>query len=139
MKKVVLFALLLATVAAAAASAQSHNEPRWSSTYRCDYQNYSGNASDPGYSTWHNPVYYNPGGTPLIRAQETFTTSYGTDTYNCSWAKPSTPGWGFSTTWEFTFNPSGPQCKKTVVSPGAYKIVFNECTDGHTRTCTLLY
>lgn len=140
MKKVVLFALLLTTVAASSAFAQVHIEPKWNATYYCDYQNYTGNASDPGYSTWHSPQYFSPGGTPLIRAKETFTTSYGTDTYKCSWAKPVTPPyWGSPTTWEFTFNPDGPQCKKTLVFPGAYKITFDECTDGHRRTCNLIY
>lgn len=139
MKKIVLSALLLAAVAASAQAVPPPIEPRWGATYSCDYQGYTGNASDPGYSVWHSPVYYNPGGTLLIRAKETFTTSYGTDTYNCSWAKPVTPYWGAPTTWEFTFNPSGPQCKKTVVHPGAYKIVFSDCTDGHTRTCNLVY
>ena len=75
------------------------------------------------------------GGT-LIRAQETFTTSYGGDTYKCSWAKPADQTNG-STIWEFTFNPYGPQCKRTIVYPGAYTITFNECTDGHSRTCYL--
>src|ERR671918_2016246 len=133
MKKVALIVLLFATVAA---SAHAINyEPRWGATYICYYDNYHGNASNPGYSVWHNPVYYNPG-TLLIRAQETFTTSYGTDTYNVSWAKP-VPQSNGSTLWEFTFNPYGPQCKKTFVYPGAYTITFNECTDGHSRTCYL--
>ncbi len=137
MKKVVLFALLLATVTAASAHA-AHHEPLWGATYFCDYTNYVGNASDPGYSTWHNPVRYFPGGTLLIRAQETFTTSYGTDTYNVAWAKPNTPFPMASkpTTWEFTFS-GGPQCKKTVVSADSTVITFNECTDNHGRFCFL--
>jgi hypothetical protein len=133
MKKVVLFALLLAAVAAASAHAVNY-EPRWGASYICYYDNYHGNASDPGYSTWHNPVYYLGG--DLIRAKETFTTGYGTDTYNCSWAKPVAQANG-STLWEFTFNPAGPQCKRTIVYPGAYTITFNDCTDGHSRTCYL--
>ena len=40
------------------------------------------------------------------------------------------------TTWEFTFA-GGPQCKKTVVSYDRTFITFNECTDGHSRTCYL--
>jgi hypothetical protein len=131
MKKVVLFALLLATAAAAAAHAVT--EPRWGATYLCYYDNYSGNASDPGYSTWHSRV---PLSSNLIASKETFTTSYGTDTYKAAWAKPVDQANG-STLWEFTFNPYGPQCKKTFVYPGAYTITFNECTDGHSRTCYL--
>lgn len=140
MKKVVLFALLLAATAAAA-SAQilpQPIEPRWGSAYQCDYQGYTGNATDLGISIWHTPVYYNPGGTLLIRAKETFSTSYGSDTYNVTWAKPNPQGWGYPTIWEFTFNPDGPQCKRTLVYPGAYTIVFSQCTDGHSRRCELL-
>lgn len=133
MKKVVLFALLLATVAAASAQAVDY-QPKWGIPYYCIYYNYSGPASNPGYSTWHNPVYYNPGGTLLIRAQETFTTSYGGDTFNVSWAKP-VPAANGGTDWEFTFNPSGPQCKKTNVNRYRSTIQFEDCTDGHTRTC----
>ena len=137
MKKVVLFALLLAAVTAASAHAIDH-EPLWGASYYCDYSNYSGNASDPGFSTWHTPVRYYPGGTLLIRAKETFTTSYGSDTYNVSWAKPVTPlpTQYKPTTWEFTFS-GGPQCKKTIVSADSTVITFNECTDGHSRICYL--
>ena len=132
MKKVVLFALLLATVAAASAHA-INNEPRWGATYICYYDNYTGNASDPGYSTWSSRVQLSP---TLITSKETFTTSYGTDTYKAAWAKPEPQANG-STLWEFTFNPYGPQCKRTIVYPGSYTITFNECTDGHSRVCYL--
>lgn len=138
MKKVVLFALLLATVAAASAQA-AHHEPIWGATYHCDYYNYFGNATDPGWSIWFNPVRYYPGGTLLIRAQERFQAPYGPgyDTYNVSWAKPETPPyWHAPTTWEFTFA-GGPQCKKTEVSYDRRFISFNDCTDGHSRTCSL--
>ncbi len=133
MKKVVLFALLLATVAAASAQA-AHHEPKWGVPYLCFYDNYYGNASDPGYSVWYNQV---PVNSNLIRALEDLDTSYGGDTYKCSWAKPNTPGLPAynPTTWEFTFNPSGPQCKNTTVSPNRSVIIFQDCTDGHTRTC----
>ena len=136
MKKIVLFALLLATVAAASAHA-ANLEPRWGARYYCYYDNYSGNASDPGFSTWKQPVRYNPDGNLLIRALEDLDTSYGGDTYKCSWAKPEPQANG-TTKWEFTFNPYGPQCKKTTVyPPNAYAITFEECTDGHSRTCYL--
>ncbi len=132
MKKVVLFALLLATVAAA--SAHAINEPQWGASYTCDYSNYSGNATDYGTSYWLETSRVWPGGTLLIRSNETFTTSYGTDTYKASWAKPE-PGPYGSTIWEFTFNPYGPQCKKTIVYSGSYYIDFQQCTDGHSRFC----
>ena len=134
MKKVVLFALLLATVAAASAQA-AHHEPKWNVPYRCNYDNYYGNATDGGRSTWYNRQPFLDG--TLLRCLENLDTSYGGDTYKCSWAKPSTP-WPpaiNSTTWEFTFNPYGPQCKKTTVSYDSNVIIFQQCTDGHSRTC----
>jgi hypothetical protein len=134
MKKVILFALLLAT-AAAAASAQ--NQPLWGYWYHCEYTNYSGNADNPGFSKWDKtlPDAY-PGGTLLIRGTETLTVPYGTgrDVYNAAWAKPQ-PGPYGSTIWEFTFNPYGPQCKRTIVYSGSYYIDFQQCTDGHSRFC----
>lgn len=136
MKKVVLFALLLAAVAAA--SAHAYNEPQWGALYTCDYSNYSGNAIDFGISFWQVTARYNPGGNPLIRSTETFQASYGWDTYKASWAiKPEngTTGPGGSTNWEFTFNPDGPQCKHTLVYPGGNYITFGQCTDGHSRVC----
>lgn len=133
MKKIVLCALLLATVAAA--SAHAIVEPQWGANYHCYYDNYSGNASDPGFSVWTQTARYGSGANLLIRCLESFDTSYGGDTYKCSWAKPVDQANG-TTVWEFTFNPYGPQCKKTTVyPPGAYAITFQECTDGHSRTC----
>jgi len=134
MKKIALFALLLATFSAV--SAHAIVEPRWGARYLCYYDNYTGSASDPGASTWVQTARYNSGANLLIRSLESFDTSYGGDTYKCSWAKPADQANG-STIWEFTFNPYGPQCKKTIVYPGAYTLSFAECTDGHSRVCYL--
>lgn len=137
MKKVVLIALLLAT---AAASAQAYHEPQWGALYICDYSNYSGSAIDFGISYWLVTARYNPGGYPLIRTTETFqaNTQSGWDTYKASWAiKPENGivGPGNSTIWEFTFNPDGPQCRRTLVYPGSNYITFGQCSDGHSRVC----
>jgi hypothetical protein len=129
MKKVVLFALLLAAVTAA--SAHAINLPMWNATYTCEYDNYSGPASDPGWSRWVNPI----GNPPLIYATEQFKVPYlsGQDNHRVAWAKPVHNYYYGFTTWEFTDSPV--QCKDTRVYPGAYYIVFQNCTDGHTRYC----
>ena len=128
MKKVVLFALLIA----AATSAFAHQEPQMWKIYSCSYDNYSGPAMNPGLSYWEK----RPGSsTELIYTFEHFKKTNGTwDAYKATWAKPVTDYYGF-TTWEFTFNPYGPQCKRTVISPGGYTISFSQCGDGHTRYC----
>jgi hypothetical protein len=140
MKKVVLFALLLA----AALSAQAITPPRTGSgnKYGCTYQSYSGpavQASDGGYSYWVLS------GTPdLLRGTEYFlaTWRYGeyVENYKAAWAKPVDiydPSYGPGTRWEFTFNPYGPQCKKADVFLNGLFIRFQDCTDGHSRTCWL--
>jgi len=139
MKRIVLFALLFAVTAAAA---QAHVEPIWGAPYTCYYSNYTGNATNGGTSVWVDTGRFYPGdGTQLlIRCLESFDTSYGGDTYKCSWAKPVTsrdPYFRLFTTWEFTFGPSGPQCKKTVVRYEGAQISFSNCTDGHSRICYL--
>lgn len=130
MKKVVLFALLIA----AATSAFAHQEPQMWKIYSCNYDNYSGPALDPGLSYWEK----RPGSwSEIIYTFEHFKLppagSNNWENYKATWAKPATDSYGF-TTWEFTFY-GGPQCKKTVVSPGGYTISFSQCTDGHTRWC----
>jgi hypothetical protein len=129
MKKIVLSALLLATVAA---SAHAITGPRFNVLYTCYYSdNYTGAAESPGWSFWQQRT----GSTStLIYTNETFKTSWGSDTYRATWAKPYDVGYPYYyTRWEFTFNPYGPQCKDTRVY-GAY-IEFRNCTDGHSRTC----
>lgn len=141
MKRIALFALLFAV---AAVSAHATVEPLWGTPYVCDYSNYSGNATNHGNSTWVQTSRTNPGGTLLIRGLESFATSYGGDTYKCSWAKPSPDYldpvfYTSATDWEFTFNPSGPQCKKATVTLYGHIIRFSNCTDGHFRTCRSLW
>lgn len=132
MKKVILSALLLATFAAV--SAQAVTGPKLGALYSCFYnQGYSGAAENPGWSFWQK----RPGGSAsLIYTNETFETSWGSDTYKATWAKPLDMGYPYYyTRWEFTFNPSGPQCTDTRVYGGGNYIEFLGCSDGHSRTC----
>lgn len=131
MKKIVLSALLLAL--GATASAHAHAAPQTGKIYACYYTNYSGAAQQTpaGLSWWEK----RPGsGTEIIYTYEHFKTTSNTwDAYKATWAKPVDIGYGH-TAWEFTFY-GGPQCKRTVVTPGGYTISFEQCTDGHTRWC----
>lgn len=135
MKKIVLFALLLATVTAA--SAHAINEPRWGYRYTCYFDNYSGPAEDPGTTIWTVRTRTGQGPSTIVWSYETFDVSYGTgtDTYKAAWAKPADQSNG-TTVWEHTLN-GGAQCKRTVVYPYGNYIFFEQCTDGHTRTCLL--
>jgi hypothetical protein len=130
MKKTVLLALLLATFAAAA---HAVTPPILGRTYACEYDHaYPGPAANPGLSTW---TLRTAGSPTLIFTYETFTLPSGsTDTYKATWAWKADLSYGASK-WEFTFNPSGPQCKSTIVYAGGGTITFDECTDGHSRYC----
>lgn len=130
MKKFALITLSL--MVAAATSAFAHAEPQMFKIYACDYTNYSGPALDPGYTWWER----RPGSsTQILYTFENFQlSSGGWDAYKANWAKPVTDSYGF-TIWEFTFY-GGPQCKRTVVSPGGFTISFEQCTDGHARFCS---
>ncbi|HEX7184191.1 MAG TPA: hypothetical protein VF756_20350 [Thermoanaerobaculia bacterium] len=132
MKKVVLFALLLATFAAV--SAQALSGPRFGVIYTCYYSdNYTGAAVSPGWSFWQKRA---GGSASLIYTTENFKTSWGSDGYLATWAKPYDVGYPYYyTRWEYTFNPYGPQCKDTRVYGGGTYIEFHNCTDGHSRTC----
>lgn len=131
MKKVVLLVLLCAVVSASAGHAIKL--PKWNVQYTCGYDNYSGPASDPGWSKWINPV----GNTSLLWATEVFKVPYlsGQDNHRVAWAKPvdyPIPYAGY-TRWEFTDGPV--QCKDTRVSWNTTEILFQGCTDGHYRIC----
>lgn len=129
MKKAILCAFLLATFTVAAAQAQEG--PRMGVIYKCSYSDYTGTASNPGWSFWQQ----RPGSTAnLVYTFETFKTSWGSDTYKANWANPVLVLPLFYTRWEFTFA-GGPQCKETRVWPGAAIIQFLDCSDGHTRVC----
>jgi opacity protein-like surface antigen len=136
MKSFALAAVLALAVAGTAHAV--HVRPIPGAAYLCDYYNYNGLANDPGYS-WFNVTLEQLGG-ELLRGIETFTVSYGpgTDQQKFSLAKPVDfyVGSGFyGTRWEFTVNPGGPQCKNTEVVAAGSVIYFNNCTDGHSRTC----
>lgn len=152
MKKIVLFALLLA--AAVSASAETfggtgapHYGPDRGRLYTCDYTNYSGSAVDGGRSWWELDVFYGADGRPMLRGTEHFeaTDRYGKpfwEGYKATWAAPRTfysSFYGDVTTWEYTFNPYGPQCKRVDVLFYGFKLIFGQCGDGHSRTCTRLY
>jgi hypothetical protein len=154
MKKVALAALLLAVVAMSASAETylgsngvSYSGPNRGALYSCDYVNYSGSAVDPGYSYWTLTVYQDAIGKPMPRGIEHFlaTDSSGQqywEGYKATWAAPVNkidPLTGTTyTQWEYTFNPAGPQCKKANVFFNAFKLTFNECGDGHSRTCWLV-
>lgn len=132
MKTMVTFGLLF--TAALAASAQSPSyEPKWGLNYHCYYSNYSGPATQPeGWANWVIRVRSNPS---LIWAIENFqaTNSFGHDNHAVAWAKPVTNG--YYTTWEFTDGTV--QCKSTTVSWDRNTINFQDCNDGHSRSCYL--
>ena len=134
MKRIALFALLLA---AAAVSAQAaHVAPLQSTTYKCWYTNPPLGSANPGFSSF-SFIYMNT--TEQKRGIEYYDATWGPDNRKMTFAKPvdKTSFYvGPYTTWEFTFNPSGPQCKQTDVLFGGNRIDFLDCTDGHQRTCT---
>ena len=138
MKKVVLFGMLFAALTGIA---YAYTEPIPNVDYWCDYVNAPYPSADPGDSWFAITRSLDPSGLPIWRGIETFTSVLGgTDQRKVTFAKPANqffPGLGWGTRWEFTINPSGPQCKFTDVVNNAYgqTIYFNNCTDGHSRTC----
>lgn len=143
MKKPFLFALLFAAIAGAA---HAYTEPIPNVAYWCDYVKPLSPAKDPGFSWFTLPRSYDPDGRPMFRGSETFTSVLGgTDGRKATFAKPVNMRFlnlGFDvkgTRWEFTIGPYGPQCKQTDVindPDGGQTIYFNDCTDGHSRTCS---
>jgi hypothetical protein len=139
MKKVVLFALLFAAVAVAA-QAQTL-APTANRYYFCDYTNPTMHEKDPGFST------FDVSGTSYIQGIEYFQAILNGREYwdnrKVTWAKPfdiwSADAQGNQifrgTRWEFTINPSGPQCTNTIVRPNG-AIQFSGCSDGHSQYCT---
>ena len=131
MKNVVLFVLLLA--AFATASAHAITSPRFGVIYTCDYSdNHTGDAEDPGWSFWQKRT---GSSATLIYTNETFKTSWGSDTYMSVWAKPYDVGYPYYfTRWEHTFR-YGTQCTDTRVWSGGNFIQFMGCSDGQSRSC----
>ena len=146
-KKIALSALLL--LAPLAGFAQSYIEPIARVDYTCHYTNPPAPSLTDGLSFFDVYRSWDPSGKPKLSGIEYFdATRPGvpiyTDNRKVTFAKPSDNyiwngiyGWG--TRWEFTINPSGPQCKSTDVFNNGQDIVFANCTDGHTRTCHRLY
>lgn len=131
MKKTILFSLLFASALTASAF-----EPKWGVPYNCSYSpNYSGPASNPGWSYWTIRVRSNPN---LIWAYETFKVGAGSDNHSVAWAKPVDQPASYPipayTSWEFT--DGSVQCKDTRVYQNRNVIDFYDCTDGHNRHCT---
>jgi hypothetical protein len=150
MKKVVLFALLAA--AAVSASAESFAGPGGpfygpdrGAVYQCDYSNYSGSAKNGGRSWWELTVFTAADGRPMLRGPEHFEAidRYGNgfwEGYKATWSAPRGVSHTYgSTTWDYTFNPYGPQCKSARVDYFGYLLTFSQCGDGHSRTCVRLY
>lgn len=150
MKKIALFALLLAVIAGTAGTAHAvtYYEPTPGADYTCDYTNPPPPTKDPGISTFDITRSLDPSGKPIWRGIEYFDALWGSMTYvdnrKVTFAKPqSPPVWSpyyhlYGTVWEFTINPYGPQCTKTTVYGDGKIIVFQQCSDGHTRTCEKL-
>jgi hypothetical protein len=134
MKKVVMFALLFAAVAAMSASAQTPPplQPLANHLYYCDYTNPSMGESDPGTSSF-SFIYTNT--TSLKQGIEYYDVPGRTENRKVTFAKPVNhyyQGVVTWTDWEFTINPSGPQCAARVTNGG---ISFTNCTDGSSRSC----
>lgn len=123
MKRTALFALLLVVAGAAHAFTLPRNTP-----YYCYYYDQNGTYIGEGGSTFAIG-----GNASLQRGIEYYTFNNVSDNRKVTFAKPVDVAGG--TRWEFTINPSGPQCKSTDVY--AYSINFANCTDGHTRFCWL--
>jgi hypothetical protein len=148
MKKLVLFALLVAVAASAQAAWIG---PKPNQQYQCWYHNYSGVAVNGGHSRFD----ITSSGSSLQRGIEYFDAyllrlGYYTENYKVTFSnpvairgphEPGVPGPGpvIGTRWQFTFNPSGPQCSAEVYDDdNGNGIYFSNCTDGHSRECYLV-
>jgi hypothetical protein len=130
MKKVILFALLSAvTSALSAAHAQSY-PPLQSHSYTCTYSNPTFGESSPGTSIF-SFVYLNTS-TQMSGIESFDTIHHYQDNRKVTFAKPVDRY--RATDWEFTINPSGPQCNARVSNDG-FTITFSGCTDGSSRYC----
>jgi len=141
MKKLVLFALLFAV---ATTSAHAAVGPKPGRNYQCYYWNYSGVAVNGGKST------FDVSGTTLVRGIEYFDAylpRFGNyrENYKVTFMNPvpirerdESGTWILvGTRWQFTFNPSGPQCTAEIYDGGDSLFFFN-CSDGHSRNCGIL-
>jgi len=134
MKKVVLFALLAAATAAVSASAQTLTPiaPLPNHLYYCAYTNPS--MGEQNGTSSFSFIYTNT--TTLKRGIEYYQVPGRTENRKVTFAKPmnhSYQGVVIWTDWEFTINPSGPQCDARVSN---WAIDFTNCTDGSSRYCS---
>jgi hypothetical protein len=147
MKKIVLSALLLALAATSAHAAEMW--PRTDRAYFCNYTNPTMNEVTPdGISRFVLSQIWLADGSYLLRGVENFLANHGVDQRKVTFAKPFNrylpdPFTGqpvlVSTRWEFTVNPGGPQCTAATVFAGGNSISFQNCSDGHSRTCKIVY
>lgn len=145
MKKIVLFTLLLSTVAAASAHAQAM-APKADRYYSCNYTNPSMGELDPGWSKFRF-IYQN---TPTLkRGIDIYEVPYGAgfDNRKATFAKPldryrfniQTGEYVlWATKWEFTLDANGIQCTNTLVTEWGDHLSFQSCSDGHSRSCDIL-
>lgn len=142
MRKIALFVLLLAAVAGAVQAQPPQVNPKCNVQYRCYYQNFPNPIVNGGVSIFNDCVWVRP---DFLRGIEQFQVPYltGWDNRKFVFAKPVPAGsayfdyalYSWATDWEFTINPSGPQCKKAKVTFSGNRIDFSNCTDGHSRIC----
>ena len=125
MKRIALFALLLVVAGAAHAFTFPRTTP-----YYCYYYDQNGSYIGEGSSTFAIS-----GSPSLQRGIEYYSFNGVSDNRRITFAKPVDLTGG-GTRWEFTINPSGPQCKNTDIY-SSY-INFANCTDGHSRFCWAL-
>lgn len=148
MRRTLLLALLGLALAQAAAAHPDHIRPVDGVRYQCWYWNDNSNAKNPGFSIFDIQAVYQDG--HLLRGIEFYDAllpngTQFTDNRKFSFAKPvDIKGWDeygnwvvVETRWEFTFNPSGPQCTLTRVDWEGSRIRFRNCSDGHSRDCYL--
>lgn len=147
MKKIVLSALLLAVIATSAHAYEMW--PRTDRSYFCTYTNPTMNEVTPdGASRFVLSQIWLADGSYLLRGVENFLANHGVDQRKVTFAKPQNryfpdPITGQPvlvwTRWEFTINPSGPQCTSATVYEGGNRISFQNCSDGHSRTCKIAF
>lgn len=132
MKKVLLALLIAAT---STVSAHAYLAPSSTYTYHCDYTNQTMHEEDNGSSTFDiSSTSIGLQGTEYFQA--IFNGQVITDNRRVTFAKPVNHLYMHEilwTDWEFTVNPSGPQCNARVSYDGS--ITFTACTDGSSRYC----
>lgn len=133
--RLALCALVAGLAALVPAAAQATDYPPIAgATYRCVYGN--GTVEIARFNLSRVNL---ADGSYLLQGTEDFY-NYGNgfwDARKVTFAKPQ-PAGGYATKWEFTINPSGPQCKHTVVSGAGYWIDFIDC-GASSRSCEFQY